>query len=408
MRKKAIMSVRGKAVHRANANFAALMIGLTALAPAAAGQAPASIDYFSEPFRIERILDRGERPDWSHDGRTIAFTESDMAASPAHEIDVATRQVRCLTCRWGANGLVTRIYYLPSGNFLVLGPPGLGTARLHRDGKPHSDPATTELYWMPASLAIPPQRLDAPAWGEIAIHAVPTVTGGVKIAWGTSDAGKSLILTGELVEAGDRAFIADRRTVCEHDHASGEKDESTFAETYNFRRDGKAISFWSVDRSLNGEMFELDLASGRVCNLSNDPAHDETHFFPDERYGLEESNRASDPAGPLRGISSLEAGGIRAIAGLLGHDAKALGNLDDYAPSGPNRGVGRKFDLFLTSMAGPKRLRRLTELSHIGGGAHQSVVAPDGRRIAFALQPPPTGPYRDKGGLYVGYFGAER
>ena len=385
--------------------MAAAAAALVAFTPAVRGQTPHGIDYFTAPFRIERILDRGERPDWSRDGRKIAFTESDMVASPAYEIDVATRQVRCLTCRWGANGLVTRIYYLPSGNFLVLGPPGLGTARFHRDGKPHSDPATSELYWMPASLAVPPQRLDAPAWGEIAIHAVPTATGGVKIAWGTSDAGKSLILTGELVETDGRAVLADRRTVYEYDHAKAGPTGPTFAETYNFRRDGSAISFWSVDKSLNGEMYEVNLANGQLRNLSNNPVHDETHFFPDERYGLEESNRASDPAGPLRGISGLEAGGIRAIAGLLGHDPKALGNLDDYAPSGPNKGVGRKFDLFVTSMTGQPRLRRLTAFSDIGGAAHQSVVAPDGRRIAFALQAPPTGPYQGKGGLYIGHFG---
>lgn len=404
----------GRGTHSAGAIRSCLAGGLTIAGLAlgiAVHAAPAGpgIDYFSAPFTMERILDWGERPDWSPDGTKIAFTVSDLEASPAYEIDVKTRKVRCLTCRWGANGLVTRIYYLPDGNFLVLGPPNLDTARTQRDGKPHRDPSSTELYWMPASLALPPQKLNAPAWGEIAIAHAPMPTGGSRIAWGTADGGKSYIVTAELVESDGRAALADRRIVYEHDHAQPDKGSATFAETYNFRRDGSAITFWTVEaKGLNGEMYEVSLKTGSVRNLSNDPAHDETHLFPDERFGLEESNRASDPNGPLRGISSLNASGITAIAGMLGKSAASLGDLSNYAPHGPLKGVERPFDIYVTSMNGEKRLRRLTEISHLGGNAHQSVVARDGRRIAFAMIAPPVGPYRNKGGLYIGHFGEKR
>jgi hypothetical protein len=258
---------------------------------------------------------------------------------------------------------------------------------------------------MPASLSLPPQRLDAPAWGEIAIAAERLPDGGMRIAWGTADGGKSQIVVAELVNSGTRAALADRRVVYEYDHARPSNTGATFAETYNFRRDGKAITFWTVQaHDLNGEMYEVDIASGAARNLSNDPAHDETHLFPDERFGLEESNRASDPRGSLRGISSLGAAAITAIAGIARKD---VGDLSVYAPNGPLRGVERPFDLYVTTW-GPTAHRRLTGVSQLGGNAHQSVVSPDGRSIAFAMIAPPSGPYKGKGGLYIGRFGEGR
>jgi hypothetical protein len=72
-------------------------------------------------------------------------------------------------------------------------------------------------------------------------------------------------------------------------------------------------------------------------------------------------------------------------------------------PPDPND-AGRPFDLFLVAIDGSERVRRLTHVSDIGGQAHQSAPAPDGRRVAFALQAPSSGPFAGKAGLYVGEF----
>jgi len=139
--------------------------------------------------------------------------------------------------------------------------------------------------------------------------------------------------------------------------------------------------------------------------MYEDPAHNETHLFRDERFGLEESNRDSDPAGALRGISGLDAASLRATAAGLGVKVGSAEELAAYAPFGKLRGVGRPFDLYVVKMDEPLRIRRLTHVSDLGGAAHQSVPAPDGRRIAFALQAPPTGPLQGRSGLYIGWFG---
>ena len=58
----------------------------------------AKIDYLTASFHQERLLEWGNRPNWSPDGRRIAFTKDDLVDSPAYEIDVRTKKIRCLTC----------------------------------------------------------------------------------------------------------------------------------------------------------------------------------------------------------------------------------------------------------------------------------------------------------------------
>jgi hypothetical protein len=357
-------------------------------------------DLMRSPFHMERILDHGERPDWSPEGRKLVFTQSDVRDTPAYEIDLATRKVRCLTCKFGKLGLVTRIYYLPDGNFLILAP--------LRD-QPGGRPAfmLTGLYWLSAKADAAPQPLGAPAMGEIA-HGEARREG-VPIAWGAAEGTRSVIVQANLRLIGGKPVLADRHTIYSFDASTPSTGGPTFAETYNFARDGRAITFWSVTRpDLDSGMYEVDLDTGRTQALYVDPAHNETHLFPDERFGLEESNRDSDPAGPLRGVSGLDAAALRATARGLGVKVGSAEDLAAYARFGSLRGVGRPFDLYVVKIGSPVRVRRLTHVSNLGGAAHQSVPAPDGRRIAFALETPETGPLRGRSGLYIGWFGNRR
>lgn len=344
--------------------LAALALSTLALSVASlplALAAPAPVDHLTAPFEMRRVLDWGDRPNWSPDGSRIVFTESDTAQGYAHVLDLATGDVDCLTCKWGQRGLVTRIYHLPDGSYLIEAGPNL---------------LLTELYWMSASAATAPQPLGVWASGEVAISPRVTPDGGFRLAW-SSAFSHGEIIVGELRHDGSTATVVDQQPV---PRPLGQPDDSLlrYGEPYDFAGDDQALVYWGFAAPADGEMYEVDLATGEVRYLYRDPSHNETHLFPGEELGLEESNRASDPDSPIRGVS-----------GLL--------------PRAP-ADLGGPFDLFVVSLDEPSKVRRLTHVSHIGGQANQSIPAPDGRRIAFVVDAPSEGPLAGQSGLYIGEF----
>ena len=371
----------------------ALVLALTSAIGVRAAEAP--VDYLNAEFAVERVLDWGERPVWSLDGTKIAFTKSDVQDSPAYEMDLQTRNVRCLTCRWGANGLVTRVYYLPDNSYLLLAGEHLETttSQLGSDGG-----IATALYWMPTSASMPPHSLQANAIGEIAINYQPLDDGGIRLAWGVSVGSASQMIVADLVHNGERAALTNRRNTYSSPSSTSDLP-TTFPETYDFADNGAAVVFWTLEKALSTSgMYKLHLQSGRLSKLPGDGAHSEFHLFPDERYGLEESNRVSDPSSSIRGISSQSVGTTAHVLKLSGRaDARDLAE----------RHAGRPFDLFVRSLA-DNRIRRLTHVSDLGGQAHQSSPSRDGSRIVFAMQAPKSGPFAGKPGIYVGTFAATK
>lgn len=367
-----------------------------ALAQAAKQNTPTR-DYLGDKFQSERILDWGDRPVWSPDSKRIAFTVDDEHLGPAYEMDLATRKVRCLTCRWGAAGYVVRIYYLADDSFLIVGPPSLDTAEAKIGEKPQRA-SQTFLYWMPADASLPPQPLGASVFGEVALDYDHSAPGTARIAWG--EFGKyNRMLIGDIVNDGKRAFLVNR-TVLYSDQQPDPKSLVTFTETYDFIDGGKSVTFFTKEkgRPFNG-MYKADIATGKMTAMPTDAQHNETHSFPDVRFGLEESNRASDPSGEFRGMSGHRAAVLARLLEADGEkDAEALGA----------RFGGKPFELYVIDWNTGKR-RRLTYANDHGGEAHQSSPARDGRHIAYSIRDMDGGSYTGAKGLYVGTFshGAE-
>jgi hypothetical protein len=371
-------------------------LAISAIAPAAT-PAPTR-EYFKDKFAVERVLDWGERPVWSADSKRIAFTVDDENLGPAYEMDVATRKVRCLTCRWGANGHVARIYYLADGSFLIEGPASLESAEATRGTKP-VQVSKTYMYWMPADASLPPQPLGAVAGGEIALDYDHSTPGVDRIAWGEF-APKYRMLMGEVVNDGKRAYLVNR-TVLYDGQPTDPKGLVTYTETYDFIDDGKSVLFFTGEKGqpYNG-MYKVDIASGKMSKMPTDGQHNETHSFPDVRFGLEESNRATDPSGPYRGMSGHR---IPFLALLLKWDKVP----DAEADAIGQKYGGKTFDLYVSDWATGER-RRLTNTSEVGGEAHQSSPARDGSQIVWAVRPAATGKFTGKSGLYVGTFSATK
>ena len=346
----------------------------------------AKIDYLTASFHQKRLLEWGNRPNWSPDGRRIAFTKDDLVDSPAYEIDVRTKKVRCLTCKFGDTQFVTRIFYLPDNSFLIEAAPGM------KGGSGGAaDAARTQLFWMSKKLARP-VPLNSGVMGDIAIARSPNADGSVDIAWSRPTETGLDLTNARLVNNGRTAHLADQQSL--YDYRPGKPGPASFPEAYDFIDGGRSVMFWTTEMAaLDSEMYKVDIATKAVSKVYATPSHNETHVFPDERYGLEEANIHSDPNGPYRGISAHIKPGVEQILRLTGRS-----NAAEIAAANSGKG----FDIFVITMDGKSR-RALTNVSPSGAQAHQSTVSPDGRRIAFAIKDP-TGKSGHSAGLYIGSF----
>ena len=364
---------------------------LTAILPLTAAPAATAkdtkIDYLTDPFHQERLLDWGNRPNWSPDGRRIAFTKDDLVDSPAYEIDVRTKKVRCLTCKFGETQFVTRIFYLPDNSFLIEAAPGM------KGGSGGAADATrTQLFWMSKSLAHP-VSLNSGAMGDIAIARAPNADGSINLSWSRPSATGLDLTVARLVRDGRTARLADMQAV--YSYRPGQPGPASFPEAYDFIDGGRSVMFWTTEMAaLDSEMYKVDIATKAVSKVYATPSHNETHIFPDERYGLEEANIHSDPDGPYRGISGHIRPGVEQILRFKG---------ESHAAEIAAANSGKGFDIFVITMDGKSR-RALTNVSRSGAQAHQSTVSPDGRRIAFAIKDP-SGKSGHQAGLYIGTFG---
>ena len=84
-------------------------------------------EFYQGPYILDhppefhyKLLDYGERPYWSPDGKRIAFLESNYG--DVCEIDMETRRVRNLTKNLGEHHSFLRVLYLANGDYLLIGP----------------------------------------------------------------------------------------------------------------------------------------------------------------------------------------------------------------------------------------------------------------------------------------------
>lgn len=70
------------------------------------------------PFHY-KLLDYGERPYWSPDGKRIAFIESNYG--DVCEIDLKSGKVKNLTAGLGEHHSFLRVLFLPNGDYILIG-----------------------------------------------------------------------------------------------------------------------------------------------------------------------------------------------------------------------------------------------------------------------------------------------
>jgi hypothetical protein len=102
------------------------------------------------PEHHSKLLDYGERPYWSPDGKRIAFVESNYG--DIAEIDLETRKVRNLTHDLGDHHSFLRVLFLPTGDYILIGP------REFKD-RHTSRHIESELWFMDREARKPPRPL---------------------------------------------------------------------------------------------------------------------------------------------------------------------------------------------------------------------------------------------------------
>ncbi|MCI2418399.1 hypothetical protein MOQ72_13255 [Saccharopolyspora sp. K220] len=164
--------------------------------------------FLDEPPEFhEKLLDYGERPYWSPDGRRIAFIDKNFG--DVCELDLASRQVRNLTKDNGAHHSFLRVLFLPNGDYLLIGP-------RHFEDRERSRFGSSELWFMDRDAAEPPRPLGPTIFEGCGVSTrTPTVTYSVygRIDPSTGAPEDFEIRVADLDYSGDQPELVDRKVV---------------------------------------------------------------------------------------------------------------------------------------------------------------------------------------------------
>lgn len=294
----------------------------------------------------------GERPQFSPDGKRIAFMEKSFG--DAFEIDLRTRRIRLLT-HFPHPGFM-RVHYLPNGDYLLVGARRFENVQKTR----YSD----QELWVLKAGAREPVALDQKATEGVAVS-----RGGSKIAWAIDTrtspsevpARTALIYTGDIVVQNDKPILANKREAVRLDAS-----DCVGTEPQDFRGDNRELIFvcYTYDfalKAIKGETRGVDLATGHVTSyLKAANEYDEPEgIYPDGRHILVESSRDQS----TQTSKTIDIWKLRLDSN--GRDMVRVTQFGDYA----------------------------------GYKASNPVVSPDGRAIAFQM-----GRSVDEAGVGYGIF----
>ena len=227
---------------------------------------------------LKQITSFGERPDWSHDGKRIAFMEKTFG--DAFEVEVATGKLKPLTHHFFHNGFI-RVLYLANGDYLLIG---------SKDFDPKNpwnsrDPANAELWVLKKDLLSPPFPLNV----KVKEGAAPSRTK-MKLSWGVDD-----IFMGDMVYTNGVPALQNIETLVRSQDLPGAV-KGWHLETQNFRPPLENELLFNAHFpkvEYEAEVMGIDLKTRKIVNYTNRPdRYDEPEgVFPDGKYMMVESTR---------------------------------------------------------------------------------------------------------------------
>ena len=296
------------------------------------------------PENIRALTGFGERADFSPDNKRIAFMTKSFG--DAMVLDLATNQIKCLTCNVPA-AVFLRVMHLSSGDYILIGPEKFEDIRVSRS-------RDNELWFLSKILGSKPVKL------------------GVKMSEGMAISKKTMKIAYSQVhdQAPDLSQKASRVIVCEVDLSGGTPKLINKKTVYEgtgypfeaqdfFDNDSKMtfVRYEPVmgeagkQTGLNASTMTLNLKTNQVVNHSQKPqTYNECEgIFPDGKYTLVEADRQCEWLGGKRGPSNIDIWKLKLDG--TGKDFVRLTNFNDYE----------------------------------GGKASNPVVSTDGKYMAFQL-----------------------
>ena len=231
------------------------------------------------PANITQLTWFGERPQFSLDGKRVAFMEKSFGDT--FEIDLATKRIKLLT-HFPHPGFL-RVHYLRSGDYLLVG------ARMFEDVR-KTRYQDQELWVLKAGAREPV------ALGQKLTEGVAVSRRRTKIAWATDSRTHpgevpertALIHTADIADQNGKPVLTNKREVVRLT-----APDCVGTEPQDFRNDDRELIFvcYTYDtakKAIDGEVRGVELTTGKITSyLKVEDEYDEPEgIYPDGRHIL--------------------------------------------------------------------------------------------------------------------------
>jgi len=268
------------------------------------------------PNNIEILTRFGERADFSPDSKSIAFMTKSFG--DAMVMDLATREIRCLTCNIPAAAFL-RVMHLPTGDYILIGPERFEDIRVSRT-------RDNELWFLSKERGSKPVKL-----GQKMSEGVVISKRNLKIAFSEIHAQApdlapeaSRLIVADLDLSGGTPKLINKKTVYES------KDKNCTIEPQDFYDNDTKMTFSCYEPNSLSSVMGIDLKTSQITNFSKSPgAYNEVEgIFPDGKYTLVEADRQCDWFGGKRGPWNIDIWKLKLDG--TGKDFVRLTNFNDY------------------------------------------------------------------------------
>ena len=289
------------------------------------------------PANIEVLTHFGERADFAPDNKSIAFMAKSFG--DAMEIDLKTRDIKCLTCNVPAAAFL-RVMHLPTGDYILIGPDHFENIQISRS-------RDNELWFLGKERGSKPIKL-----GQRMSEGAAVSKKNLKIAFALNHEqepdlapGASRIILADIDTSGAEPKLVNKRTAYES------KDKSCNLEAQDFYDNDTKLTFVCYEPQGKASVMGIDLETNEVTNFSKAPGtyNEVEGIFPDGLYTCVEADRQCEWLGGEPGAGNIDIWKLRLDG--TGKDFVRLTNFNDYA----------------------------------GGKASNPVVSTDGKYMAFQV-----------------------